>query len=135
TWQCGQNTCTVTGPWPTPGVGACHALALEVGVITAYGYAAAQLNTVQLTQCNAGVAASTPAASSTTTTAPTSDTIAVATPELSAVGGAVHLRPADIPPVALTTPELSATGGAVHTLPPDIPPVAITTPEVSAIGR
>lgn len=132
TWQCTQNYCMVSGPWRTPGVGSCHALALEVGAIVSYGHPAAQLNAAQLAQCNAGVAAS----SSTTTIAPPAPAgVAVTTPELSAVGGATVSGPPDVAPIAITTPELSAVGGAAPKPTSDIPPVHVTTPEISTVGR
>jgi hypothetical protein len=55
TWACQGTSCTVTGPWPQPGVGACTALMREVGRITAYGRQGAMLNTAQLAQCNASL--------------------------------------------------------------------------------
>lgn len=52
TWSCSGNTCTISGPWPQPGVGACAQLAAEVGRISEYGRPGAQLNAAQLEQCN-----------------------------------------------------------------------------------
>lgn len=52
-WQCSGQTCTVSGPWVTPGVPACAALASRVGAITSYGRPGAQLSASQLAQCNA----------------------------------------------------------------------------------
>jgi hypothetical protein len=64
TWQCGQNTCTTSGPWSAPGVGACEALTREVGAIVAYGRPGAALNAAELASCNSGaIAAATPALS------------------------------------------------------------------------
>lgn len=57
-WRCQGARCTVTGPWASPGVGACKALAREVGEIRSYGRAGRQLAAAELRQCNAGVAAS-----------------------------------------------------------------------------
>jgi hypothetical protein len=57
TWRCTGTTCTTSGPWPTPGVAACHALALQVGRVSAYGRPGVALNAAQLAQCNDGVAA------------------------------------------------------------------------------
>jgi hypothetical protein len=55
TWACARSTCTVTGPWPEPGLGACSALAQRVGAINAYGHPGRQLTASQLKQCNAGL--------------------------------------------------------------------------------
>lgn len=52
-WRCAGSACTVSGPWPQPGVGACAALAREIGRINSYGRPGAALTTAQLTQCNA----------------------------------------------------------------------------------
>ncbi len=57
TWRCGGSRCTITGPWPTPGVGACQALARQVGQIRYYGHAGRRLSGTQLSQCNKVVAA------------------------------------------------------------------------------
>jgi hypothetical protein len=54
-WQCRGNQCTAKGPWPTPDVQSCQALANQVGQITAYGHSAKQLTASQLSQCNRGV--------------------------------------------------------------------------------
>lgn len=51
-WQCLGSRCTVSGNWPSPGVAACSALAVQVGKIKSYGRAGAQLNSAQLSQCN-----------------------------------------------------------------------------------
>lgn len=55
-WLCRANRCTVSGPWPTPGVSACNALARVVGPIKSYGHQTVKLNASQLRQCNSGVA-------------------------------------------------------------------------------
>lgn len=55
TWQCQGTGCTISGPWPTPAVGACRALAKQVGAIQSYGHAGRKLSTAQLKQCNAGI--------------------------------------------------------------------------------
>ncbi len=54
-WTCKGKRCAITGPWPTPGVSACKALAKEVGQIKSYGHAKKKLNAAQLNQCNADV--------------------------------------------------------------------------------
>lgn len=57
TWKCNDRQCTISGPWPTPGVSACNALAKRVGRIISYGHPGKQLTGTQINQCNAGVAA------------------------------------------------------------------------------
>jgi hypothetical protein len=56
TWSCEDRACTVSGPWPQPGVGACAQLAAIVGRISEYGHPGARLNGAQLEQCNASAA-------------------------------------------------------------------------------
>ena len=53
-WQCRGSRCTVSGPWPQPGVTACRALAQQVGRIKSYGHPGASLNATQLAECNNG---------------------------------------------------------------------------------
>ena len=55
-WQCQGNACTISGPWPAPAVGACQALARQVGPMQSYGHAGKKLSARQLKQCNAGIA-------------------------------------------------------------------------------
>jgi len=55
TWRCRGDRCRISGPWPTPGVGACNLLAKQVGQIRRYGHPGKQLNAAQLNQCNKGV--------------------------------------------------------------------------------
>jgi len=55
-WLCQGTRCTISGPWPNPGVSACKALAQQVGAIKSYGHANKQLMAAELQQCNAGVA-------------------------------------------------------------------------------
>jgi hypothetical protein len=57
TWQCKGNRCSLGGPWPVPGVSACHSLAQVVGRLRSYGHVNAQLTPAQMQQCNAGVSA------------------------------------------------------------------------------
>jgi len=59
TWRCTGNRCQISGPWPTPIVAACAALARKVGRIRSYGYQSkgGMLTPAQLRQCNRGVAA------------------------------------------------------------------------------
>lgn len=56
-WQCSGSECRIGGPWPQPGVGACAALAGQVGRIASYGRAGAMLDAAQLGQCNANLPA------------------------------------------------------------------------------
>jgi hypothetical protein len=58
TWKCSGNRCMINGPWPTPGVSACNALARQVGQLASYGHPKAHLTAAQLAECNAGAAAS-----------------------------------------------------------------------------
>jgi hypothetical protein len=60
-WRCKGNRCTIRGPWPTPGMSACRALASKVGHLRSYGHAKAMLNAKQLAQCNSVVAVHSPA--------------------------------------------------------------------------
>ena len=55
TWICEGNQCRISGPWPTPGVGACKELAQKVGVIASYGYKGSWLTPQQLAICNKGI--------------------------------------------------------------------------------
>lgn len=55
TWQCSGTACTISGPWATPGVTACAALAAKVGPITEYGHPKRKLSAQQLETCNAGL--------------------------------------------------------------------------------
>ena len=52
TWNCSGHACRISGPWRSPGVGACAQLAQIVGRITEYGHPGAQLNAAQLATCN-----------------------------------------------------------------------------------
>ena len=53
-WQCRSKSCTISGPWPTPGLSACNRLARLVGKITSYGHPKKKLSASQLAQCNRG---------------------------------------------------------------------------------
>lgn len=55
-WSCRSKSCTISGPWPTPGLSACNRLARIVGQITSYGHPKRRLSASQLTQCNRGAA-------------------------------------------------------------------------------
>ena len=52
-WECRANGCTTSGPWPTPGLKACMALAEQVGALTSYGHPGRQLSAAELQRCNA----------------------------------------------------------------------------------
>lgn len=68
-WRCKGNHCTISGPWPTPGLQACKQLAAQVGRISSYGHSRAQLITAQLASCNAGIPARTLSAGGSSTIA------------------------------------------------------------------
>lgn len=53
TWNCVDNQCTVTGPWPTPGLVGCATLAQLVGRLQSYGHPSKQMDAAALTECNA----------------------------------------------------------------------------------
>ena len=56
TWDCLQgNQCRIRGPWPIPSVGACRALAKQVGFIQRYGHAGRYLSKAELNKCNEGI--------------------------------------------------------------------------------
>lgn len=52
TWRCSGSACTITGPWPNPGIGACAQLAARIGRITEYGHPGARLDAAGLARCN-----------------------------------------------------------------------------------
>ncbi len=56
-WKCDGSACHTFGPWPQPGVFACHALAAKVGAVASYGRPGASLGLQQLAQCNWSLAA------------------------------------------------------------------------------
>lgn len=58
TWACKASTCTIAGPWPTPGVSACSALAAQVGRLGYYGHAdrRVSLSEGDLAECNRSAA-------------------------------------------------------------------------------
>ncbi len=51
-WDCDGNRCTISGPWPSPGVSACRNLANRVGQLRSYGRSGAMLTQPQLDSCN-----------------------------------------------------------------------------------
>lgn len=61
-WTCRSKSCTISGPWPTPGLSACNGLAKIVGQITSYGHSKRKLNDKQLAECNKdlGISIATP---------------------------------------------------------------------------
>ncbi len=59
-WQCSGGRCTAAGPWPAPGVGACKALAQQVGALKSYGHPQQRLGAHELQQCNSAAATTTP---------------------------------------------------------------------------
>jgi hypothetical protein len=54
-WNCQDSRCTTSGSWATPAVGACNALAQQVGPVRSYGHQGGMLTPGELQQCNAGV--------------------------------------------------------------------------------
>lgn len=149
-WACQGTSCTVTGPWPQPGVGACAALAREVGRITSYGRQGAVLNAAQLAQCNVSLTSPPPPPPPPPPPAPppppppppsppppppppAASGVRITTSELSVVGGA-ETAVAVAPTASITTSELSVVGGADGGAPELPGPRAITTPELSVVG-
>lgn len=59
TWNCSGRRCTISGPWPTPGLSACKNLAKLIGPIKSYGHSKKKLNSKQLAECNKGLKIST----------------------------------------------------------------------------
>ncbi len=55
TWKCKGNRCSTGGPWVTPSVKSCNALARVVGPLRSYGRAGETLSAAQLAECNRGV--------------------------------------------------------------------------------
>ncbi len=54
-WHCQGSRCTISGPWPAPGLAACRGLAARVGRIKSYGHPGQQLTRDQLARCNKGI--------------------------------------------------------------------------------
>lgn len=138
TWACQGTSCTVTGPWPQPGVSACAALAREVGAIVSYGRQGAMLTTAQIAQCNASPAASPlPPPPPPPPPPPATPGVAITTRELSVIGGSdigVAVAVAVAPPASITTSELSVVGGAGSGAPTLPGPLAVTTSQLSVVG-
>ncbi len=57
-WSCRNTSCTISGPWAAPGVGACTALARKIGRIREYGHPGSKLSAARLKTCNQGAATS-----------------------------------------------------------------------------
>ena len=95
-WNCQGPRCTTSGPWATPSVDACRALAREVGPVRSYGHKGRMLTAGELQQCNAGVP-----------TGPTSGLATSVTGGLRPVApppGAPATKPPGTPPSAGTAP-------------------------------
>jgi hypothetical protein len=107
-WRCTGARCTTSGPWPNPAVGACKALAVQVGRIRSYGRNGARLNAKQLRECNA-VAAVPKMEATSTAGAGTSQAMILGQPQTS--GHEQGGSPAGGPP-APGSPQLPAGGGA-----------------------
>jgi len=83
-WRCRNKSCTITGPWPTPGIGACASLRKEVGEIVSYGHPGRKLSSTQLVQCNKGTATAKSPAAKLSPVRPTSPSKKIFVPGLSA---------------------------------------------------
>lgn len=157
TWACQGNVCSTRGPWPRPGVPACHALALQVGVITSYGRSGAMLTPAQLAECNAGVATPSviapgvrvtpsqpirrPAASPTPTETPPPETPPAETPPSATPPPATP--PPDTPTlttdasgaIVVNATQLSLVGGAMRDVSDRIgAPIVVNASELSLVG-
>jgi hypothetical protein len=132
TWQCAQDTCTTSGPWPAPGVGACQALAGEVGVVIYYGRPGAVLNKNQLVGCNSHVARST--GSSAASPPAMGPSLSVRTPTLTLTGTGALASRGMFAPIDVRTPTLTMTGTGA--LAPRLPfaPVAVRTQTLTLTG-
>jgi hypothetical protein len=51
-WDCSKTRCTITGPWPSMGVGDCQSLALAVGPLRTFGRPGSALSAKELDSCN-----------------------------------------------------------------------------------
>lgn len=138
-WTCEGAVCTITGPWVRPAVGACRALAQQVGPIRAYGRPGAMLSPSDIASCNAG---QTPTESKSqkplpprkTAISPSGGPVSITTPELSFVGGSMIDTSARGAPVVVTVPELSFVGGTQIERKVS-GPVEVNTPELSFVGE
>jgi len=145
-WNCQGSRCTVSGPWPTPAVASCNALAVAVGPVRSYGHPGAQLNASQLGQCNAGL----PVAAQASTTrvlgrAVTEKDFAPLVQPAPGVdigrarAGAQYQRPANTTsppsgPVVLRTPTLTLTGTGVAENRFRFTPVTVRTSGLTLTG-
>jgi hypothetical protein len=142
TWQCQGSACSIGGPWPAPVVGACAALAREVGRISAYGRQGNMLDAAALTSCNANVQAAAPIVRAPPTavlrgpaiTAPLRQPTApmqITTSELNLIVGAPVVASTNT--YAITTSELALVAGAP--VAPSSERMDITTSELNLIVR
>jgi hypothetical protein len=123
-WQCKATQCTVSGPWPSPDVATCKALAQVVGGVKRYGHATKSLSAAQLTECNAQKAG--------TALSPVAGIMPAAK--------APAAIPASAPPLVLTPPTSGAasarplpsltkhSGPLQRPAPPSVPPTVVITP-------
>jgi hypothetical protein len=51
-WECTRSRCTITGPWPSMGVGDCQSLTLAVGPLKTFGRPGWALSAKELDSCN-----------------------------------------------------------------------------------
>lgn len=143
-WTCEGATCTITGPSVRPAVGACRALAQQVGPIRAYGRPEAMLSPSDIASCNAGQTQTAFKSQKPlpqprlpprkTVTSPSGGPVSVTTPELSFVGGTMIDTSGRGAPLIVDVPELSFVGGAQITRKIS-PPVEVNTPELSFVGQ
>lgn len=123
TWSCTGSSCTISGPWPRPGVGACAQLAAEVGAISQYGRPGAQLNAAQLDQCNRNARPAVQAQLSTQMAARAAPPVQVQTPQ-------VQPRPQRVSPQQIQRPQPEQRSG-VQT--PELQVPLEARPAVSAV--
>ncbi len=113
TWMCRGNRCTISGPWPSPTVVACQALAREVGKLSSYGHPKAQLNAAQLVQCNTSAPALPPSAQK-----PLNTRVSPVTPESGISGHKANTSTPVSPPFEKPAPGQGTAAPTVAT--PDI---------------
>ena len=147
-WTCDKSACTASGPWLQPSVGACAALAREIGPIGSYGRKGAYLTPAQLEQCNRNATpvaapdapsesadpAPKPLPKPETTPAPRPAGLPIDVAELSIIGGAQGAAAAPAGIVPIRAPELSLVGGTVGPAPEAARTISITVPELSLSG-
>jgi hypothetical protein len=100
-WNCTASGCTTKGPWPVPGVGACKALAQQVGAVKAYGHPGRQLSAADLARCNEGLNANA--------------SMSVQQPKVTAVAPSTSAAgkpaPAGVKPAPAAGPSITGTSG------------------------